>query len=95
MGNRRRKIKEIVIPLIAEERSDGSCAVTSPIVPMFYVVAKDQASAWDNAIAILKKHLEQNYHIEIRKMRLTDHTREVFAEASPAVPAHVIAELAT
>ncbi|MEE9250834.1 MAG: hypothetical protein V3U93_06875 [Alphaproteobacteria bacterium] len=95
MGKRGRKIKEIVIPLIAEERDDGSYGVTSPIVPMFYVVAKDQASAWDTATAILKEHLEQNYHIEIREMRLTDYTREVFAEAIPAVPAHVIAELVT
>ncbi len=95
MGIRRRKIKEIVIPLVAEERDDGSYGVTSPIVPMFYAVAKDQASAWDNATAILKEHLEKNYHIEIREMRLTDYTREVFAEAIPAVPAHVIVELAT
>ena len=94
MGNRQRKIKEIVIPLIAVERDDGSYGVTSPIVPMFYVVGKDQASAWKISIVILKEHLEQNYGIKIRGMRLTDYTREVFAEASPAVPAHVIAELA-
>lgn len=89
-----RTTKEIVIPLVAEKRDDGSYAVTSPLVPMFHVVGGDQAEAWDNVKAILKEHLELNYNVEILGMRLTDHTREVFADVTPTVPAHVIAELA-
>ena len=91
----RGKIKEIVIPLAAERRDDGSYAVTSPFVPMFHVVGRDQAEAWDNVKTILREHLEQNYHLEIRELRLTDYTREVFPNISPTVPAHAIAELAT
>ena len=84
-----------MIPLIAKERDDGSFGVTSPIVPMFYVVGRNQALALDNALAILKEHLEQNHRVEIREMRLTNYTREVFADVVPAVPAHAIAVLAT
>ena len=87
--------KIIVIPLVTEERADGSYAVTSPLVPMFHVVGGNQAEAWDNVKAILKEHLEQNHGIEIREMRLTDYTREVFPDVTPTVPTHVIAELAT
>ena len=65
MELRCKKTKEIVIPLITEERNDGSIAVTSPIVPMFYVVGGNQDLALDNAMAILKDHLEKNHRVEI------------------------------
>ena len=95
MRLRRKKTKEIVIPLVTEERDDGSIGVTSPIVPMFYVVGRNQALALDNAMAILKDHLEQNHRVKFREMRLTNYTREVFADIVPTVPAHAIAVIAT
>ena len=89
------KTKEFVIPLITEERDDGSIGVTRPIVSMFYVVGRNQALALDNALVILKDHLEKKHRVEIREMRLTNYTREVFVDIVPTVPAHAIAVIAT
>ena len=46
-------------------------------------------------MALLKDHLEKNHRVEIREMRLTNYTREVFADIVPTVPAHAIAVVTT
>jgi len=86
--------KEVVIPLVTKERDDGSYGVTSPLIPMFHVVGADEPAALKTAVGILKEHLEKNYQVEIRRIRLADATRELFPDATPTAPAHVIAELA-
>ena len=87
-------IKEITIPLASERRGDGSDSVASPLVPMFHVVGEDERTAITSAVEILKHHLEQNYPFQVRSLRLADDPREIFSDANPSVPAHVIAEIA-
>ena len=89
-----RAIKEVVIPLMSEKRDDGSYSITSPLVPMFHVVGVDEPTALATAMDILKDHLEQNFNIKVRAMRLTEGTRELFGDVAPTIPTHVIAELA-
>ncbi len=94
MSKPKKAVKQIVIPLVAARRPDGSVGVTSPNVPIFYVVGADEASALDNAVRILREHLERNSGYKVRRIRLADDSRELFPEMKTTGPAHAVAELA-
>lgn len=86
-------VKRITIPLASEKRSDGSYSITSPLVPMFHAVGEDEPTALNNAVEILKGHLERNYPFKVQALRLADDPRDIFPDAPPTTPAHVIAEI--
>ena len=85
--------REAVIPLLVEERADGSFSMTTPIDEMFHVVGKTKEQLEAAAQTILKEHLERNYPVKVVELRFTDYARKLFPELVPALPAHVIAEL--
>lgn len=85
---------ELAIKLIGEHRPDGSVCVSSPDLPLFCVVGKNEAAALDLAMKILPEYLKANVP-QFVSLRPIASARKAIKPASPEsagiLPAHIIA----